>query len=257
MYTLDRDLEEHITELSDGFLRLGDRDTPFTLQGGGDKRIEAAQFHQTRDADIQERDELRNEPVTRNLDKWKDNPRKYDFPHVDTIRHEKLKQRATEAEELVKTVDLISKVRTGVKFNTDGLYGQYLPGPEVIEIGQDTFDFLGYRTGPVLAHEVGHVLYDAVTPDAGHEENPPIFETDQQQAEARRISERLHGPIPESDIDGISSSRMSESELFAEVFTSLVIEGEAAGRVAPNASKRVRDTLVDHFELRIRLLFDG
>lgn len=257
MYTLDRDLEEHIIELTDGFIRLGGRDTPFTLQGGGDKRIEAAQFHQARDADIQERDELRNDPVTRDLDKWKDNPRQYDFPHVDTIRHEDLEHRATEAEQFVRDIDLISETRTGIDFNTDGLYGQYLPGIEVIEIGQDTFDFLGYRTGPVLAHEVGHVFYDAVTPDAGHEDSNPIFETDQQQTEAKRISERLHGPIPEFDIDGISSSRMSESELFAEVFTSLVIEGEAADRIAPNASKRVRNTLIDHFDLRIRLLFDG
>lgn len=257
MYTLDRNLEEHITELPDGFIRLGGRDTPFTLQGGGDKRVEAAQFHQTRDPNVQERDELRNDPVTRDLDKWKDNPQKYDFPHVDTVHHEELKQRATEAEEFVKDVDLLSETRTSVDFNIDGLYGQYIPGKEVIEIGQDTFDFLGYRTGPVLAHEVGHVFYDAVTPDAGYEESAPIFETDQQQAEAKRISERLHGPIPESDIDGISSSRMSESELFAEVFTSVTIEGEAADRIAPNASKRVRDVLIDHFDYRIRLLFDG
>ena len=65
--TLADRIDDRIQELEDGFVRLGDEDTPFTLQGGGESLGEAQQLHNERDERERERDEESNEPVTRTV----------------------------------------------------------------------------------------------------------------------------------------------------------------------------------------------
>lgn len=257
MYSFDRHFEAHVEALADGFVRLGDRDTPFTLRDGVDKRKTAREIHQQRDRAERERDELRNDPVTRDLETWQNDLLARDFPRVDTIPHDTLEDRAIRAAEFAIDVDAVTEVSFGTAFDHAATYGQFLPGIAEIRVGTDEPGFLGYRSGPVLAHEVGHAFYDAATPEPGYEDADAIFETDEEREEARRITERLHGPVEDPPVDGIESKRLSESELFAEVFASLVVEGDAAARVAPNASERVREFVTDNFDPRAGLLFDS
>lgn len=65
-------LDDRIQELDDGFVRLGDEDTPFTLREGGESLEQAQQLHSKREEGERERDEESNEPVTRNLSEWRE-----------------------------------------------------------------------------------------------------------------------------------------------------------------------------------------
>ena len=62
-------IDDRIQELEDEFVRLGDEDTPFALQGGRESVEESQQFHNERDERERERDEESNEPVTRTVSK--------------------------------------------------------------------------------------------------------------------------------------------------------------------------------------------
>lgn len=98
----------------------------------------------------------------------------------------------------------------------------------------------------VLAHETGHAFHVGVrrlNRKAGFDEEfEEVFETEEQQEHAIELSERLRGPIPDSP-SGFRDYRLGESELFADVFASLIIEPEAARRVGPEAVGRVEGLL--------------
>ncbi|WP_135662111.1 hypothetical protein [Halorhabdus rudnickae] len=97
----------------------------------------------------------------------------------------------------------------------------------------------------VLAHEVGHAFYDEWTPDSGIEEHPRLFRTMDEQEQAQALSERLHGPMIETDGPFVDYREGSDEELAAAVFASRIIEPMAAQRIAPNAVKRLEDVFGD------------
>jgi len=125
------------------------------------------------------------------------------------------------------------------------LYGKHWRGVQLIEIGTDPGDFPGFQAGVVLAHELGHAFYDAWSPDSGIEGQPRLFRTTDEKAQARELSERLHGPMIETDGPFVDYRKGSDEELAAAVFASRIIEPMAAQRIAPDAVRRLEEVYGD------------
>lgn len=236
--TADR-IGDRIHELPDGFERLGDQDTPFTLRGGGATRDRAQELHIQRNEAVQIRDEDSNEPITRDLDQWQADMDRFDFPFVDTISFSDHRKRAIQVANVAIDYGFVARVDREVEFDTETIRGRFWRGIQLIEIGTNPDDFPGFREGVVLAHELGHAFYDAWTPDSGIEDTPILFQTTEQQEQARRLSERLHGPMIEPDGNIVDYRMGDDEELAAAVFASRIIEPMAAQRIAPDAVRRL------------------
>lgn len=234
-------IDDRIHELEDGFERLGDLDTPFTLRNCDDKRERAQQIHSKRENSVQERDEESNEPVTRTLQEWHEDMMGLDFPFVDTIPLTEQRRRAEHVAERAIAQGVIDHIDRDVAFRDESVRGKYWRGVQLIEIGTDPDDFPGFQAGVVLAHELGHAFYDAWSPDSGIEEQPFLFRTADEKAQARTLSERLHGPLIETDGPFIDYRMGNDEELAAAVFASRIVEPMAAQRIAPAAVRRLED----------------
>lgn len=236
------DFESLVEELDDGFERLGSEGTPFTLRSGGEPLERAEEVHERRDPDDRREDERSNEPVTRDVPQWEANLWEFDFPFVDTIPSDELLGRAETAADEGRRLGFISAVDVDAEIADARVKGRFKPASKIIYVDADEEGFLGYRSGPTLAHEVGHAFHVGVSRlnDTGgfEERDEDVFRTEEQRRDAIAISERLRGPIPETSPD-VRSYRLSAEELFADVFASLVIEPEAAHRVGPEAVGRV------------------
>jgi hypothetical protein len=143
--------------------------------------------------------------------------------------------------ELATTENVVERIDREVEFQDETVRGKYWRGIQLIEIGTDSNDFPGFQTGVVLAHEIGHAFYDAWSPDSGIEEQPRLFRTADEKEQARVISERLHGPMIETDGPFVDYRKGSDEELAAAVFASRIIEPMAAQRIAPDAVRRLED----------------
>lgn len=243
--TLADRIDDRIQELEDGFTRLGDADTPFTLREGGESLEQARQLHSERETSERERDEESNEPVTRTVSKWRADMMSLDFPFVDTIPLDEQRSRANQVAELATDEDVVDRIDRGVAFQSDTVRGKYWRGVQLIEIGTNPNDFPGFQAGVVLAHEVGHAFYDAWSPDSGIEEHPRLFRTTDEKEQAVALSERLHGPMVETDGPFVDYRKGSDEELAAAVFASRIIEPTAAQRIAPDAVRRLEEVFGD------------
>jgi hypothetical protein len=201
----------------------------------------ARQLHSERDESERERDEESNEPLTRTLGEWREDMMGLDFPFVDTIPLDEQRRRADRVAELATTETVVERIDREVEFQDETVRGKYWRGIQLIEIGTDSNDFPGFQTGVVLAHEIGHAFYDAWSPDSGIEEQPRLFRTADEKEQARVISERLHGPMIETDGPFVDYRKGSDEELAAAVFASRIIEPMAAQRIAPDAVRRLED----------------
>jgi len=63
--------------------------------------------------------------------------------------------------------------------------------------------------------------------------------------QARRLSERLHGPMIETDGSFVDYPKGGDEELAAAVFASRIIEPTAAQRIAPHAVRRLENLFGD------------
>lgn len=235
--------DPRIDDLDDGFTRLGDEDTPYTLIDGEEQREAAAVIHADRPSSDQEVDEKTNEPVTRDVDEWASNLWDLDFPFVDTIPHDEQFARAQQVADLAFYLGYLEAVTHGVEFSNPQRRGKFWQQPSEIETRADPDDFLGFRKGPALAHELGHAFYTGAGLDREfHDARSRVFETDQQEREARHLSVRLHGPFSDAP-PGFMDERKHPTELFADVFAARVIEPEAARREGPAAVGRVESLL--------------
>lgn len=234
--------DERIQELADGFERLGERDTPFTLRKGEEKRDRAQRLHDDREEAVRKRDEESNEPVTRDLNEWNEDMIEFDFPFVDTIPLSEQRRRANQVADLATAQNFVDQIDRDVDFQKGTVRGKYWRGVKLIEIGTDPDDFPGFRAGIVLAHELGHAFYDAWSPDSGIEDEPFLFRTADEKEQARELSERLHGPMIEAQGPFVDYRKGSDEELAAAVFASRIIEPRAAQRIAPDAVRRVEET---------------
>lgn len=243
--TLADEIKDRVQELEDGFVRLGDDDTPFTLRKGGESVEQARQLHSERDESERERDEESNEPVTRTVSKWREDMVGLDFPFVDTIPLGEQRRRAEQVAELATAENFVERIDRGVAFQDETVRGKYWRGIRLIELGTDPDDFPGFQIGVVLAHELGHAFYDAWSPDSGIEEQPRLFRTVDETEQARMLSERLHGPMIETDGPFVDYRQGNDEELAAAVFASRIIEPMAAQRIAPDAVRRLEDVFGD------------
>lgn len=243
--TLADRIDDRIQELEDGFVRLGDEDTPFTLRGGGEPLKEARQLHTEREEAERERDEESNEPVTRTVSEWQADMMGLDFPFVDTVPLDEHRHRTNEVADLATTENVVERIDRDIAFQDETVRGKYWRGIGLIEVGTDSDDFPGFQAGVVLAHEVGHAFYDSWTPDSGIEEHPRLFRTPDEQEQARALSERLHGPMIETDGPFVDYREGSDEELAAAVFASRIIEPMAAQRIAPDAVRRLEEVFGD------------
>jgi hypothetical protein len=234
-------IDERIQTLDDGFERLGDEDTPFTLRKGGESLEKAKQLHSEREVSERKRDEESNEPVTRMLSEWRADMMGLDFPLVDTIPLDEQRNRANQVAELAVEEGFVDQIDRNVAFRDETVRGKYWRGIKLIEIGADPEDFPGFREGIVLAHELGHAFYGAWSPDSGIEEQPRLFQSETQKTQARALSERLHGPFIETDGPFVDYRQGSDEELAAAVFASRIIEPMAAQRIAPDAVQRLEE----------------
>ncbi len=112
-----------------------------------------------------------------------------DFPFVDTIPIDEQRRRANRVAELATEEEIVDRIDRDVAFADETVRGKYWRGIDLIEIGTDPDDFPGFRTGVVVAHEVGHAFYAAWSPDSGIEDTPRLFQTAETRKQARRLSE--------------------------------------------------------------------
>lgn len=150
-----RSKDDRIQELEDGFVRLGDEDTPFTLRKGGESLERARQLHREREEAQRERDEESNEPVTRSVSEWRADMAGLDFPFIDTVPLEEQRHRANQVADLAIAENLVERIDRNVAFKNETVRGKYWRGVGLIEVGTDSNDFPGFQAGVVLAHEVG------------------------------------------------------------------------------------------------------
>lgn len=237
------DVDPNVESLDDGFERLGTKDTPFTLRGGEEKRDRAAMIHQQRDPVTRTDDERSNEPINRDVSEWEQHLCTLDFPFVDTIPSETYFDRAQQVTTAAQEHGLIADVYYDVSFDDPTLHGKFWPGVRDIELAPEREYFPGYAPGPTLAHEVSHGVYAAWTPAAGFEQGQHALRTQPQREQAKSLSLRLYGPFQEVD-EPFIDYRQGDEELFAAVFTSRVIEPEAARQNAPQAVDRVEEIVM-------------
>jgi len=176
---------------------------------------------------------------------WRADMMGLDFPFVDTIPLNEQRDRANQVAELATDEDIVDRIDRDVAFQSDTVRGKYWRGVGLIEIGTDPDDFPGFQAGVVLAHEVGHAFYDAWSPDSGIEEHPRLFHTTDEKEQAVALSERLHGPMVETDGPFVDYRKGSDEELAAAVFASRIIEPTAAQRIAPDAVRRLEEVFGD------------
>jgi hypothetical protein len=138
-------IDERIQALDDGFERLGDEDTPFTLRKGEESLEKAKQLHSEREVSERKRDEESNEPVTRMLSEWRADMMGLDFPLVDTIPIDEQRNRANQVAELAVEEGFVDQIDRNVEFRDETVRGKYWHGVQLIEIGVDFEDFLVFE----------------------------------------------------------------------------------------------------------------
>lgn len=244
---------DQIVDLDDGFQRLGDVESPFTLRTHPDKKTSkqkrARKIHEQRPRAKQLRDESRHEPITRDLEEWRKNMDTRDFPNVDTVPPELRRQRANAAEDIARSSFGLNSVEHGVGFSDPNIRGKYFRGIGEIETNTSDDDFPGWGEATTLAHEVGHAVDNNSNSKIGFaSERGEVFRTKEQKREATKLSERVRGPISAFDIPNAKNYRHKLREKTADTFASMVIEPERAEEIAPNATTQLKSTFDGFFD---------
>lgn len=245
-----------VEKLDDGFERLGTVESPFTIRVPPDnsppqKLREARQLHADRPRDERRQDELRSDPLTRDLDLWRDNMNEYDFPGVDTLSLTIQQKRAEAAADIAQSLFNLSTIERGVSFDDPTVRGRYWTNPPKIELRTSDTDFVGWRYPCVLAHELGHhadnqAKYWRRFYSEGEVGTDSLFETQTQITQAGALSERLRGEITERDIPGAQNYRKTKSEKAADAFAAMIIEPDRTRDHAPAITTRL-ETVFDEF----------
>lgn len=255
--TSDKFEDDLIEALDDGFERLGSIESPFTLRvpptGSEPQKFKEAQrLHQERQPVALRADELRVDPITRNLDQWVQNMSSYDFPGVDTVPRVIRRKRAEAALEVARSVFSLSEFTRDVSFEDPAVRGRYWTEPTTIEIGTDTADFPGWRFAATLAHEIGHHADNHIKlhrhfyseTEIGDE---CLFETQTQYNEARTLSVRIRGEITDRETPGVKNYRKKNSEYAADAFAAMVLEPDRTRQQTPAIASRLEDVFSEFF----------
>jgi len=227
---------------------------PGSVAVEGDDKDEALEEMADRSPEARQTDRLFNAPVTLDVDKWQENPNRFDYPGVDTVPRSRKRERAFDRLERGVENELIRD------FNTvDSGTSSYVSGLRRLTLGTDD-DPEG-----TFAHEFGHAVDSKISPIGSEEKvSHSLFQDEETKAQAERLAERrrneaiedvrrLYETDPFEDVDEDDDSILGalsgqkdypfEEELFADVFASIAVEPRAARREAPDAVREVEEEL--------------
>jgi len=244
LYSTDKFEPKPIETLDSGFERVGARNTPFTIRDPPTGPVpeikrQALELHNERPCESRRRDELRHEQITLDIDTWREDMSTFDFPGVDTIPEVVRLQRAGAAAEIAQELFGIGTVNRGIQFEDPAVRGRYFRGGGPIEVSASNSDFPGWQKGVTLAHEVGHGIDDHIDVKTGYASSRgEVFEDEEQLTEATALSERLRGPMVQSDIPGATDYRRHPTEKAADTFAAMIIEPERSRELAPGVTAR-------------------
>lgn len=220
---------------------------PFTSRP---RNYEDAQNH-FRDelpADVRRRDKQTNEPIPPEYEDWKEQPRRFDWPRVDTIPREELDRRAEEVGDAFENKGIVPvQLEAFLKPGRRGITS-LRTGAVTTEKDPTERSYLTISDGRTRAHELGH----AVDVAAGDEERVKKVDKsgsmsnqllaskrgDALQDQAEHLSRRMRGSFE------LANDRESNSEQMADSISSLLLEPTAANREAA----ALTDAVVDEVE---------
>lgn len=219
----------------------------------GKDKEEALEHMADRSPEERQTDRQFNAPVTLDVDYWKQNSNKVDYPGVDTVPRGRKRQRAFDRLDNVVDEGAIREFST-----TEAGSSSFVSGLKQLTLGS------GDDPEGTFAHEMGHAVDSAISDPLDDEKaSHGMFQSEQAEQQAERLAERrrneniddtrrLYETDPfedEEDDDGIigalsgSKDYPFEEELFADVFASMAVEPRAARREAPEAVKEVEERL--------------
>ncbi|MCU4800300.1 hypothetical protein OB920_07945 [Halobacteria archaeon HArc-gm2] len=173
----------------------------------------------------------------------------FDVPGVDTIPAALRQRRADAAAEIAQSLFDIGTIERGVEFADSSVHGRYFRGDGPVEVGTSADDFPGWQMGVTLAHEIGHGVDDHIEVKTGYASaRGDLFENERQLSEATRLSERLRGPMAQSDIPGVTDYRRHPTEKAADTFAAMLIEPERSRELAPSVTTRFQSYFAQFFE---------
>ena len=204
--------------------------------------------HSNRSARSRSMDEKFNAPVTLDVEKWREDPNRYDLPGVDTIPYDEERRRGVEFTDRVQEAGLVDKVkedgrmsramgRFRVRTDSSGVNREIWLNPAITDNPDVDPRF---REGPVRAHEAGH----AIDHDIGYSIWNSLRREGESGAtdEVRDVSRMMRG-----DYSNVDPSRReyrdSGKELIADFFASYAIQPRATRREAPRATEIIEKRL--------------
>jgi len=225
--------------------RPDDVTSPFRSRAPPGEEQEAQQFHKTeRSQRAQTLDERRNAPLAEDVEEWKENPGRLDFPRVDTVQADDLELRAKTVAQKATSVDLLSGVERDGGIEPRGEFDPETKRARVKPIGSgddgDGEGFVDDFFGRRVAHETGHAIEDGPGFSGDDLMND---ETLRQQAEG--LSERVRGSFASEPSRERRLYRRQSEELFADAASSAMLEPSAAKREAPDLFEELNELAED------------
>lgn len=204
---------------------------------GRDKQ-EALEHNAERSDAERRTDRFFNAPLMLDVDVWKRNDDKYDYPGVDTVpKSRRLERTQQKVGRLFETGDLQS-----VEANQEGggRFGYFRRSEQKVSV--DT----SFSSDPegTFAHEVGHAVDKAIGEgqDEYAAESSGLFNDPKVREEAESLVERRRTRTLESVEESYEQkSYPFERELFADVYAEILEEPRAAKREAPKAVRKVEE----------------
>jgi hypothetical protein len=228
-----------------------DDPSPFTAQSSFTVRDIAGARHEARSEQAQSTDEALNAPIAPDYETWRENPDQYDLPGIDTISRDRLRERGREAVQRALDSGAVDSVGTSdFDGGTKGRFNRKFTREDGENVMKRTInrkpnlddeeDFASFAEGPVLAHEAGHAFDNEAadsSADADFASESGLFDDEQLDEEATRLSKRARGEFAESQLD----YRESDTERFADAFALAEVEPQAAKREAPNLFEKIQN----------------
>lgn len=225
--------------------------SPLLYHSGRSVRDKVEKLDKKRPEKERKLDRNGNEKIVETVEKWKGKEKTFDFPFVDTIPLEKYLKRSLTVLEEAKKEGIVEDFKY-LNLNSNGnSYNKSICVHETDELD----NFVCTRSCQVIAHEVGHLIYNWHIPDDvgtnANFEKPFIFDSDVVMKNAQKISERMRGRIPDGtklrggnsfvrgEVYKHAAYRLLEEELFADCYASRTLEPEYISRKYPEVKSIV------------------
>lgn len=229
----------HTRSLSMGAKKGPLSPSPRNVSVAGPDKEEALDHMADRSHDERRSDRSYNAPITLDVDVWKRNDDRLDYPGVDTVPKSRRLKRTENKVETAFRKGGLSRVKT--KEADSDRFGYHRASSN--EISVDT----GIASDPegTLAHELGHAVDNTISDDdtTGYAaENSGIFDDEETREQAKKLAERRRGrPIERIEESYESKDYPFDRELFADVYAEATEEPRAAKREAPKAVRKVEE----------------